>query len=641
MKIRQIRIGQFRNLRNIEIIPDPDASIVCLVGSNGSGKSNLLDLVAKIANLLGLTPGFAGSRGEPLVDYKDINCVVEFPESIRTRLVTPPFNGDATAWDRTITFVGTKPMSEPRILAGGYGVPLAEHVGQQIINSMRMQNEEVHFLRIDSDRSYSSVQQNLGAGPQLQGDYESLQARREAAYQTVSNQYANWIQYVFRREFIASTARVAAERDAKARGEAVQPFEDPWDRYNQALQSVLPHLRFVTASYDARSLVFAIGDNRLNFEGLSGGEREIAFIVGQIERFQLSAGLLAIDEPELHLNPDLVYKWISYLREGPSAGQVWIATHSLEAVDAALSDNTFVLKRDESLGLTTVIERLSSVGSYRTIADALGYPAFAIERNAYILIEGERADGIERDRFLRLAPASGVRYLESRSASEVISRFRALRDVAEAEDRPLKVGGVVDRDLRQGDDINELRASGLFVWPYHEIENLFLQPEALAEIAMANGIAKFFAMEEIRAESDRRAGSWIHQFTSSRLIRRPEASPDFRRYLSGLSWGDIDGTGASIVETAVGRLAPLDAAKGSEVRAAIISAVDAYRTSRLRSDFWENVSGKPILKALSSQLGYRNTQVLERQIMKLWSDGGVSEPTAIEELRAYVRTIAS
>jgi predicted ATPase len=58
--------------------------------------------------------------------------------------------------------------------------------------------------------------------------------------------------------------------------------------------------------------VFDSSGVHLPFAELSDGEREIAFLVGQIERFKLRRGLLPIDEPELHLNPDLLRTWLQF-----------------------------------------------------------------------------------------------------------------------------------------------------------------------------------------------------------------------------------------------------------------------------------------------------------------------------------------
>ena len=72
------------------------------------------------------------------------------------------------------------------------------------------------------------------------------------------------------------------------------------------LQKVLPHVVFTGVDSKKRTLLFDTTGLELSFDQLSGGEREIAFLIGQIDRFGLRQGLFLLDEPELHLNADLI-----------------------------------------------------------------------------------------------------------------------------------------------------------------------------------------------------------------------------------------------------------------------------------------------------------------------------------------------
>jgi predicted ATPase len=83
-----------------------------------------------------------------------------------------------------------------------------------------------------------------------------------------------------------------------------------------------------SSGLSGNALVFDCVGDQLKFEDLSDGEREIAFLVGQIDEFRLTRGLRPLDEPELHLNPDLFRAWLEFIVEGVSDGQVWIATHA-------------------------------------------------------------------------------------------------------------------------------------------------------------------------------------------------------------------------------------------------------------------------------------------------------------------------
>lgn len=109
------------------------------------------------------------------------------------------------------------------------------------------------------------------------------------------------------------------------------------------MQKVLPHILIVGVDSKKKSLLFDTTGMELSFNQLSGGEREIALLVGQIDRFQLKHGLFLLDEPELHLNADLIRSWVAYLTGTVTSGQIWLATHSLEAVEAAGQQATFIL----------------------------------------------------------------------------------------------------------------------------------------------------------------------------------------------------------------------------------------------------------------------------------------------------------
>ena len=111
---------------------------------------------------------------------------------------------------------------------------------------------------------------------------------------------------------------------------------------------MLPHVVFTGVDSRKRTLLFDRTGLELSFHQLSGGEREIAFLIGQIDRFGLRQGLFLLDEPELHLNADLIRSWVAYLTGTVLTGQVWLATHSLEAVEAAGQQATFVLERNDA-----------------------------------------------------------------------------------------------------------------------------------------------------------------------------------------------------------------------------------------------------------------------------------------------------
>jgi len=86
---------------------------------------------------------------------------------------------------------------------------------------------------------------------------------------------------------------------------------------------------------------------------------------------------MLVDEPELHLNPDLLRIWLAFLRDTILDGQVWFATHSLEAVEIAGPESTFVFERDQGTRLVSNPRILSGRPVLSALSAAIGSPAFS------------------------------------------------------------------------------------------------------------------------------------------------------------------------------------------------------------------------------------------------------------------------
>jgi hypothetical protein len=112
--------------------------------------------------------------------------------------------------------------------------------------------------------------------------------------------------------------------------------------------------------------------------------------------------LFLLDEPELHLNADLIRSWVAYLTSTVTSGQIWLATHSLEAVEAAGQQATFILERNPKTRKVDSLARLDTRPVLSALARAVGTPAFSISQLRFVFVEGEASVG-ERERFRNLA----------------------------------------------------------------------------------------------------------------------------------------------------------------------------------------------------------------------------------------------
>lgn len=194
----------------------------------------------------------------------------------------------------------------------------------------------MYFVSLDADRAYPKKTIDMHQMAQAyEINWDEREYTRGRSFKTSSTLYDEWLKYFLAQENQAGTRLVTETRRAREAGEPDPKFEDHFAGYKESLAKVLPHVVFAGVDPKKRTLLFDTTGLEFSFDQLSGGEREIAFLIGQIDRFGLQQGLFLLDEPELHLNADLIRTWVAYLTSTVENGQIWLATHSLEAVESA------------------------------------------------------------------------------------------------------------------------------------------------------------------------------------------------------------------------------------------------------------------------------------------------------------------
>lgn len=673
MKISRIKIGRWRNLVDFEVEFDSSAEFICLVGENGAGKSNLLEAVAYAAPHFGLTASASVSAKRPfpsdLGQPTDIAITLDLGEdAARDGLVAEGIDQAlVNAWDGTITFQVESHPLEPGQLPPPPQIPLTfdSHSGTFYTRGMvlagnipqghhafalasrvvarNQQSERVLHLYIDAERVFPEF--SISDAEVLERARQEHRApaviRQQAAHAT-QNLYIEWMRSMLGERQRMQGEYFNAAQEANRDGEAIPPPIDPLGPYRQALRSVLPHLEFKRLDLDGRRLIFDSAGRELIYEHLSGGERELAFLVGQMERFGVKDGIFLLDEPELHLNAELLQRWLGYLRSSTGDGQVLIATHSLEAVEVAGPASTFTLERDED----RIVRRSEPIGdrpALITLAPLLGTPAFSITSSTFVLVEGERA-GRERERFVQVTGAEPtVRFIEAGGCREVATRLAGLLLLAEETDEQVRAGAIVDRDHRSDGQVAALEADHkVSVLPVHEIENYFLHPDLL-DALHAEGSGSSDGQALLREAADLRAGQWVWR----RIHYQQDWQEVPARCLEiarGLSWDQISADVSAAAKAILEPYEGVEAATGttSQRRAAIAGAIREYREARDdRNRLWKEVEGKEVLGTIADRFGFKGPETLEGHAYRIWRNGQVERPPEAASLNTYIEGLAA
>jgi energy-coupling factor transporter ATP-binding protein EcfA2 len=666
VKISRIKIGRWRNLADFEVEFDPNAEFICLVGENGAGKSNLLEAVAYAAPHLGLTTSVSAKRPFPPDMAQPANIAITLDledDSAADGLVAEGIDPTSVGhWDGTLTFQVESHLLEPEqpppppqvpqtfnshngtiytwgtVLAGG--VPDINHayeLASRVI-ARHQQSERVLHLYIDAERVFPEFGiTDAEVLERARQDHRAPAVIRQQATLATQNLYTEWM-----RSMLGERQRMQGEyynvaQEASRDGKPIPSPTDPLNSYREALRSVLPHLEFKRLDLEARRLIFDSAGQELVYEHLSGGERELAFLIGQMERFGVKDGIFLLDEPELHLNAELLQRWLGYLRSSTATGQVLIATHSLEAVEAAGLASTFTLERDED----RIVRRAEPLGerpALVTLAPLLGTPAFSISASTFVLIEGERA-GRERERFVQVTGAEPVvRFIEAGGCKQVAARLAGLLLLAEETDEQVRAGAFVDRDHRSDEQVAAFEAAHkVSVLRVHEIENYFLHPDLLDALSAEGGGAGDGHVL-LREAADPRAGEWVWRRALYQQDWR-EVPDECLGIARGLTWEQIAADVSAAARTLLDPYEKVESATGSATqrRAALAAAVRSYHEAREdREQLWKVVEGKETLVTVADLLGFKGPEALEGHAFRLWRDGEVGRPPEVESLNAYI-----
>ena len=645
MRIRNITIRGWRHFENIEIQLEDDTGLVCIVGANGTGKSHMLELIASCAHKLGVSQGVEIPRGDPFSDFHDFSLQFFLAEGVSDTvdqgIVELPNNAD---WDRTLTIhcQRSNEINEMRIIAGGIGdATQGEEFARPVVQLLK-QSTEVHFLSLDSDRSYPKKNIHVTEiGQAYEIDWDGAEYMRGRSFKATATLYDEWLKYFLAKENQSGSKLIMDTRRARQAGEQDPIFADHFLGYKNSLSKVLPHIVFMGVNSKQRTLQFDTTGLELTFDQLSGGERELAFLIGQIDRFQLRHGLFLLDEPELHLNADLIRSWVEFLSNTVITGQIWLATHSLEAVEEAGKNATFVLERDIETRQVNKCSRLDQRPVLAALSRAVGTPAFSISQLLFVFIEGKEGIG-ERERFRKLTKlAENVRFMECGSSSEIIRRVEEIKDLAEEADAGIRITGVVDRDHKTDAECDGLQNyNDIYILRVHEIENFFLHPETLQVLINQSGIAGLSPHELIQSVSDRRAGIWIfqHAMATKNAKSLPKIPPSVKEYVKNLSWENIDADRQMVIQQII-EFTEFEQTEKEKFANLLNISSESYGRRRVENNLWKKCEGKQVLNQIAQTVGFAGVPTFVLATFAVWERDGAELPEELNELREHITSL--
>lgn len=285
---------------------------------------------------------------------------------------------------------------------------------------------------------------------------------------------------------------------------------DVYKPLKDMLTVLLPHLQFIRVDQGSPNDVkFLFGvdgvTDLVDIDDLSSGEKEIIALfmpllerqIGKIIR-RMERGkepdidtmpdtVMVLDEPDLHIHPELLKRMLDYMRKRASEDDVQfiIATHSPTIINEATSEELFSLLPRNIEGVENQLQRvISNQDKLNLFKDVCGDVAILTMGKPIVFIEGitpdESRNSPSDQRILELlcSGAKDLIFIPMGGKDEVEKATVILNQIITEQLIGLPTSAIVDADL----DIETASSGPVIRWEFCCIENILLNPESIYEI---------------------------------------------------------------------------------------------------------------------------------------------------------------
>lgn len=499
MYIHRVFIEKFRHLENVELGPfeEPRAfsDLVVLAGPNGGGKSTVLALLANVwsARIIG------GLSTPPLpLDIGAYSFKAEFGLSTNERDMILTQLKQYLPHDMDAQFVYNYLSSQNTFQLQIRGSKSNEQ--HFVMESPHTTVSHIVFMILEQQLSrplgFMVRSERYYASGEFQRDklFESTQSGnvsrlKQVAFQQPALQYQDMFDFLIQERY-HYIHRLGAfqEQQEQAGGSGIERPMNPFIPYNHLLGELFPGYEFTDTNEDVpRNLYVQIPSGEvIPFSELSSGEKEVFFILASFIRHNVNNSIVLIDEPELHLHPELARRLIQTMQKVSSGNQIWLATHNSEIIDEAGRDKVIYLARDPNTRKGIVQRASDEPQAMEYLRELFGYSGYIGVAKSIVFLEGGDFSP-DRKMFSTLFSqyASKIKFVAGKSSDNLYRINLAALSILESNLGWMQFYLIRDRDYLTLEAVQKHinHTSGrMYVLARHEIENYLLIDEVMAKV---------------------------------------------------------------------------------------------------------------------------------------------------------------
>lgn len=554
MYVREIRIKKFRHLTDVTLGPfaqPPEHSdLIALAGPNAGGKSSVLELLTyALSNSWSLA--YQQSRTMSSNSFEVAIAITPNELELVREYVTESgseYAPDVASYlDQSGTYYRAYNFADGNYQARS---ALYNQIHDLVTRSLRNHYHRSLGFFLKSDRSYPAKSFNRNRI----FEYESMTKLDHIwsmAYNTSELQYADMFDFLVQQRY-HYFQRLGSYHHKLNEGSPSEPMPtDPLQPYDELLQRLFADYQFANATEDVPTNLFVRipAGEVVPFGDLSSGEKEVFFLLAFFLRHDVTNAVIVIDEPELHLHPELARTLVRTMQSIKKGNQVWIATHNSEIIDEAGRDRVFYLARDPETQTSVVVPGTDEAEAARQLKDLFGYSGYIGIARSLVFLEGTDSSS-DRKMFSALFPEYGskVKFVPSGSNAHLPRINAAVLSILEQGIGAMQFYLIRDRDYLTDAYVIELGGHGsgrVAVLARHEIENYLLDYDLIAKVQteiFARPTTADQVRDELRAIAKRMSTNVLRDMVQYRLnLRFGPADFSIGAYMRGEETLDDDG----------------------------------------------------------------------------------------------------
>ena len=441
----------------------------------------------------------------------------------------------------------------------------------------------------------------------------------------------------------------------------VEPI-DPIKLYEELLIKLFPAYKFADKNESIPSNLFIELPSKevITFNDLSSGEKEVFFILSFFIRHNVENAIIMIDEPELHLHPELSRLLIRNMKAIKNGNQIWMATHNPEIIDEAGRDKVIYISRDLFTRKAEVITGDNEQQVILQLKNMFGFSGYVGVAKNLVFLEGDNSSP-DRKFFSTLLPGdnSNFKLVPSNSSNHLNRINSAILSIMEANLGFMNFYLIRDRDYLTQDMIDKYKShsSGkVFVLSKHELENYLIDFEVISRVLsdIFNIRKKENEIKSIFYEvASNMASDVIRCMAEFRLnLKLKPQNFTIEKVLSGQSYFSIKDNHFYVKEAQSDILKTKFNSISSSIHESlnnslskisiemVISNCEEEVKSALESDEWLNLfPGKELLELSAKKLEITNIVSFQNSIIKEFASNRNNINNEIEEIFNKINTV--